>query len=392
MSCRKHLNAGFTLVEMAVVLVIMGLIIGATVSFTAAQMDNAKMSATKTKQEAIRLALQSFVQRNGRLPCPAPAASTTGAEATTPGTCAGSTVINGVTAAERNRRGIVPWAALGLTESAINDGYGRRFTYQVTQSATGTSFLNVNLITGTISVYGDTPVAATNQINSGNRAVYMLVSYGKNGLGAYLSGGGTMTPPPITNASEVENTDTDLDFVSAAYSEATPVFDDYLSWASASDILTPLTNDGSIKSAQAVQQEAFYQLKLSLVQHAFILGSGTGTYTLADPVDPPGTTTPNYTYSTPITGCGTITTKRFPTNLPGVLYSGGRINDVWGTELIYMLGSNAKSYIGGTAPTCKYATAFISAGPDKTPNNSDDIIYPVTPNDYFANFVRLGGF
>jgi prepilin-type N-terminal cleavage/methylation domain-containing protein len=62
---------GFTLIEMAVVLVIGGIILAAMVSTMNSFAVSSRDKATRTKEDAIKSALSTFLVRNTRLPCPA---------------------------------------------------------------------------------------------------------------------------------------------------------------------------------------------------------------------------------------------------------------------------------------------------------------------------------
>jgi prepilin-type N-terminal cleavage/methylation domain-containing protein len=64
-------RSGFSLVEIAIVLVIAALLLSGLLPLMSAQRTNAAISATRNKGEAIVTALMSFVARNHRLPCPA---------------------------------------------------------------------------------------------------------------------------------------------------------------------------------------------------------------------------------------------------------------------------------------------------------------------------------
>lgn len=113
-------SRGFSLVELTVVLVIMGLILGLFMGASSTLMNAQRAQTTQVKLRAIDQALVSFVSVNRRLPCPANGSVTAGIEVS-PCTAAGSNQVNGV----------VPWAALGLSASDIEDGWGVRITYRV---------------------------------------------------------------------------------------------------------------------------------------------------------------------------------------------------------------------------------------------------------------------
>jgi len=97
---------GFTLVEMAIVLVIVGLLLGGMMVPLSAQMDQRKISETQKALEGINNALIGFAVMNGRLPCPStttdPANALYGDE---DATCDNTT------------NGYLPWKALGVAET-----------------------------------------------------------------------------------------------------------------------------------------------------------------------------------------------------------------------------------------------------------------------------------
>ena len=209
---------GFTLVEMAIVMVIMGLLLSAIIGVSNAQIQQGRISATKQKEDLIRLAIINYITRNNRLPCPAiptiaEGVAGYGVEAPLLGACTG-TVINGAVST-----GIVPWTSLGLTDENATDGYYNRFTYQVTLIATNTNAQTIAGLKGAISTYSRLPLTG-NQSNDctppgGNynpcSAVAIIVSHGNNGTGSYGRDGTQRTLPIGTD--ETENTNNDSRFL-----------------------------------------------------------------------------------------------------------------------------------------------------------------------------------
>ena len=114
-------SRGFTLVELAVVLVILALVAGSLIGISSGMMNVQRGQATREKLKAIDAALVSFVAVNKRLPCPADGKLSTGIEVfgTQDNPCTNQT------------DGVVPWAALGLSASDIEDGWGTRITYRI---------------------------------------------------------------------------------------------------------------------------------------------------------------------------------------------------------------------------------------------------------------------
>jgi len=104
---------GFTLNELAVVLVIIGFLVGGLLLPLATQVEQRNRRETEQQLEEIRQALLGYVVANGYLPCPAketnPAAPDYGVEARLSGICA-------------RQFGILPWKTLGVRES---DAWGQ---------------------------------------------------------------------------------------------------------------------------------------------------------------------------------------------------------------------------------------------------------------------------
>ncbi|RIK16052.1 MAG: type II secretion system protein, partial [Anaerolineae bacterium] len=98
---RLTFSRGFTLAEMAVVLVIVALLIAGMVLPLSAQQDIRARQETEKTLNDIRDALVGFAVANGRLPRPATSA-VNGAE--NPATCGNDAACSG----------FIPWATLGV--------------------------------------------------------------------------------------------------------------------------------------------------------------------------------------------------------------------------------------------------------------------------------------
>lgn len=114
---------GFTLVEMAVVLTIVALLLGGLLMPFSMQMEQRQYAQTQKTLEEAKEALIGFAMANGRLPCPATAASN-GVESFNVG--AGGTPANGICATFYG--GFLPSATLGISALDANgfalDGFG----------------------------------------------------------------------------------------------------------------------------------------------------------------------------------------------------------------------------------------------------------------------------
>src|SRR6187551_2400671 len=119
----KH-KSGFTLVEMAIVLVIIGLVISAFLTPITAQLEQSRNAEARKDLSEIKEALLGFAVINGRLPCP-----DTDGNGTDDG-CANTNTTS-------TTAGNVPWTLLDTKQL---DPWGRRYRYQV-NNAFSTTFI-----------------------------------------------------------------------------------------------------------------------------------------------------------------------------------------------------------------------------------------------------------
>lgn len=224
---------GFTLIEIAVVLVIVAvfLAMGTVVfrGFMAAQ----KRSLTATRLATVDAALVQFVLLNKRLPCPANGTIASGGvspgvEIWAAGVCTGNQI-----------NGVVPWVTLGLSEADATDGWDRRMTYRtdadlVVANAMDLSscdpaapvggalvggFCNTACTAATIATACTAPltylagkglpiqnVAGTVVMTPPSTgAAYVLISHGESGGGAYLNTGTLSTTTTTDGTEEQKN-------------------------------------------------------------------------------------------------------------------------------------------------------------------------------------------
>jgi len=145
-------NKGFTLIELTVVLVIVGLLVGGFASFLKVYFQRTHFELTKSNQEQIELALFNYVQEHGALPCPAPLnlqpenpeygrmqdCSATGPTGTTILADGTYRVDDGrdPAAGIPVRIGAFPARDLELPDSVMVDSWGHLFSYAVTEALT----------------------------------------------------------------------------------------------------------------------------------------------------------------------------------------------------------------------------------------------------------------
>lgn len=243
---------GFTLVEMAMVLVIVGLLLGGGLTVLSTQIEQQKVKGTERQLDEIKEALIGFAIANGRLPCPAPATSATGAATAglepTP-------LPNGCT----NESGVLPWATLGFNEA---DAWGNRFTYRVAKEFTRTvpqvAFAscaaappaNPQFSAFALCSRGDMTVLDTaGGAMLASAVPAMVISHGKNGNGAFNTGG-------IRLAVDVDADELDNQLDSAAgtatantvFISKTPTdtFDDHITWLSPNILFNRMVQAGKL--------------------------------------------------------------------------------------------------------------------------------------------------
>jgi prepilin-type N-terminal cleavage/methylation domain-containing protein len=123
----RNKQSGFTLIEIAVVLVIVGILIGSFIGTFADRIETTRRDNTKKQIEEIQFAILGFASAKGRLPCPSTATSTGQEQPLGGGAC---TV----------QHGFVPVATMGLSGAVNRDGllidsWGNPVRYSVTASA-----------------------------------------------------------------------------------------------------------------------------------------------------------------------------------------------------------------------------------------------------------------
>lgn len=192
---------GFTIVEIALVLIIGGIITASLSSALLTYFNQVQVDNTRQRMAAIQDAVETYLAINQRLPCPSPITigvdgAGFGREADAvagPGTSCSDAALAGVTnvgtGPNRIKMGSVPVRALNLPDDHIIDAFQGRFTYAVT----------ANLATDG----GYTPGAgAIRTIDSGANVIaddieYIIISHGRDNSGALNLGDGGGAPPAI---------------------------------------------------------------------------------------------------------------------------------------------------------------------------------------------------
>ena len=199
-------NKGFTLLELAVVLTIIGLVAAGSLATLTSYIQASAYNATVARMDAIEQSLLQYSVAFGRIPCPSNLTCTAGQVnygmegncASTTASCAsGPTGVNNAVSSSGVAEGGIPTRALRLPDSYQYDAWGRRFRYAVdpTQTVTGafpaaaanSSCPTAWISSSPITVNGVDGLGAS--FTRSSAAAYVIVSHGQDGHGAIRTPG-----------------------------------------------------------------------------------------------------------------------------------------------------------------------------------------------------------
>ncbi|MBF0427908.1 MAG: type II secretion system protein [Magnetococcales bacterium] len=202
--CTK-MHSGFSLVEMAVVMVILSSIIGGGLVTLSGAREKQQRQKTNIALEKIRDALIGYASTNGRLPCPDVA------NLVTPTLFDGLGDVIG-TACQQNY-GVLPWQDLDLEPF---DSWGNYFSYHIAAQYNAPPLISCRTTIGNLQVRQN---SNTGLLLADNVAA-IVISHGANGAGR-IDMTPTLLAPFFTRTSvsdpnETENTNNDLLFIQGA--------------------------------------------------------------------------------------------------------------------------------------------------------------------------------
>ncbi len=228
---KKHYRSrGFTLAEIAIVLLIIGLVTGSMLGPLSKQIEQRRVSETQKVLEENRDALLGMAVSRGYLPCPAVSA-TDGNEGPRNGS-----------GACKSLRGVLPWVTLGTTRS---DSWGRLLRYAVS-SQFANSLSKPGFVGGTYTIASSlAPVT-----NVASTVPIVILSHGPNGNGATQENGIVLANTSTTNADEKTNFGTTNTFVSRVPTVNTNApggeFDDIVVWIPTSILFNRMVAAGQL--------------------------------------------------------------------------------------------------------------------------------------------------
>ena len=245
---------GFSLVELAVVMAIVSLLLGGLLYTLSAQTEQRNFDETRRRLEQARELLLGFAIVNGRLPCPATAASA-GDEAPA----------GGATACTAGYAGWLPARRIGYQQTDSDgyavDGWGNRIRYVVSITAWGTTpfarFTKQHIpadptaswlisttpadlvICGSAAGITGSTCGTAASVTNQNVVVAIVFSTGKNGAQAPCAG----------CIDELANLDGNAVFVShsqAPSSATNGEFDDQFTWITVGELYGKLIAAGQL--------------------------------------------------------------------------------------------------------------------------------------------------
>lgn len=213
---------GFSLLEMAIVLMILGVLGGTSLHLLSAFNLRQARLKTKENQEYALQAIAAFVEHHHRFPCPADP-KMIGAD-------------YGLEPRERRcpgmqAEGILPFRTLGISEQFAKDGFKHWMTYVVEPNlADKDHSQHIRSISGRlikVQNHLNAPVLVDHSIANPNFIALVMISHGIKGEGAFM-GSGRSGRIPLSSASPAtrENSDGNFIFLDSPQNE------DILRWES----------------------------------------------------------------------------------------------------------------------------------------------------------------
>jgi prepilin-type N-terminal cleavage/methylation domain-containing protein len=215
-----RLQSGFTLIEMAMVVLITGLILGTAASYYGLYLKRENLKETNVNVTAVTNKISEFRNINGRYPAPASLTLPRGDAdygrenktictnvAKAPGTCENGICIksnsrdtdgDGTNETLRVCVGTIPFRQLNLSEKLAFDAYGTRLLYAVTEDLTDDAKFRAG--GGGIDILQ--AQGSDSALNLPRSAHFVVLSYGPDMAGGYTADG-VQIPCPAAGAENV---------------------------------------------------------------------------------------------------------------------------------------------------------------------------------------------
>ncbi len=214
---------GFSLIEISIVLIIVGLLLGGLMAPLGTQIESSRRNETKQQIAQSIEAVYGYSLANGRLPCPD--TTNDGAENRTGNNC---------TAVSGN----LPWATLAMN---VQDSWGQPLLYRVSNNfadlvdGTGCAATPAANISFSLCSVGDI------QVRDSAGGTFVAI----NVPALVISRGKNWAVAPA--ADEAENSNNDVNFVKKNYSSAAGAeFDDMVSWVVPGILISRMVKAGRL--------------------------------------------------------------------------------------------------------------------------------------------------
>lgn len=243
----SHTPSGFTLVELAVVLLIVTILLGGLVPTISSQMEQRQINQTRKQLDEIQQALIGFAIVNERLPCPATTVSNGQEDPPIPtGTCTVPlTNLNG---------GFIPAATLGLSptnsQGLLVDAWNNPIRYAVTSSYAN-AFTTAGP-TGMKSIWSS-PVSLDLQVCSTSTGISPTAcayptSLSSTGVPVVIFSAGKNGGSVATNPDEAANihAGATAGYKTFVSHDPTPTYDDLVVWISPNTLFNRMVAAGKL--------------------------------------------------------------------------------------------------------------------------------------------------
>lgn len=155
-------NKGFTLLELSIVLLIMGFLTTSSITMTKGFINYQRHKDTKERLQTINFAINSYILKNKKLPCPSSITKNYKNE--------NSTADCSITKKNGFLIGTIPSDTLNIKKDMLSDSWGSKFVYIVSADLTDGDFFHSN--------------QETNDLIS-DKFAYTVVSMGPDKANAY---------------------------------------------------------------------------------------------------------------------------------------------------------------------------------------------------------------